>query len=149
MHERLPFRLPRGYPLVVATDEDEEEDAGTDFRAWARLLGRWDLQDGSALYSPPDDKEASAVGTILAPDQMRGGILTVTARFVAGEETLPQARIIFGWDPLTKRHYSAGFGGWNALYSVEAFSSSPTASGYAPIALLVTPRTSTATRITR
>ena len=57
----------------------------------------------------------------------------MTARFVAGEETLPQARIIFGWDPLTKRHYSAGFGGWNALYSVEAFSSSPTASGYAPI----------------
>jgi hypothetical protein len=116
----------------VEIDDEEDFEVGTDFRAWARLLGRWDLQDGSALYAPEDDKEP-AVGTILSPVELREGVLSVTTRFVSGEEVLPQARIIFGWDSHTKQHYSAGLGGYNAMYSIEAFSVSPAASGYTPV----------------
>jgi hypothetical protein len=60
----------------------------------------------------------------VAPDEMllSNGSLHATVRFRSDEtEQEPQGRVLFGFDSRTQSHFSAGIGGWRALYTVEQF----------------------------
>jgi hypothetical protein len=102
---------------------DEWAASAVDFRDWAPILGKWEREEGVARYLGPPEPDA-AFGILLAPDtwNLGAGRVDVRVTFPADEaEAEPQGRIIFGWDSRNQSHFSAGLGGWNALFVVEAY----------------------------
>jgi hypothetical protein len=105
------------------------DDNDVDFRRWAPIMGRWERTKDSARYLPPpagDDASGRevAAGILLAPEDLEvaAGWLSCDLRFPAdAAEDEPQGRLVFGFHPRTQAHYSAGLGGWRALYVVEQF----------------------------
>jgi hypothetical protein len=92
------------------------------FADWAPLLGRWD-RGQQARYHGPSDGVEPAVGMLRAPDSFSatGGTIATTITFPADAELEPQGRIMFGFNPRTQAHYSAGLGGYGSMFSIEQF----------------------------
>lgn len=103
----------------MATDHE----VGAGFQNWAPILGRWTLRSDEAIYAGVKDE--NAYGLLRAPDSVgvSGGSVACTMMFPPspGDEPEPQGRIVFGFNPRTQQHYSAGLGGFRALYTVEQY----------------------------
>jgi hypothetical protein len=119
------------------TYDDEWLSPDVDFRDWAPILGRWERTEDAATYQGAPEPEP-AVGILLAPDvfNLNAGTLVVTVRFPTDPEPEPQGRIVFGFHSRTQNHFSAGLGGWKAMYVVEDFRLS---SGINPVRTLGQP----------
>jgi hypothetical protein len=105
------------------------------FEDWAPILGRWELSDELARYMPPpESSDDPAIGMALSGTEFGAGLIHATVRFPAHPiERLPQGRIVIGYDTRREAHYSAGLGGWNALYTIEEF---VPGRGYLPVRVL-------------
>ncbi|KKL97207.1 hypothetical protein LCGC14_1836800, partial [marine sediment metagenome] len=105
-------------------NDDTPQIESVDFSTWAPIVGRWETGEGIARYLGSDDPEDQALGMLIAPDQFAfgAGYASVKLRFPKHESELePQARILFGFSPTRTHHYSAGMGGYRAMYSIEQF----------------------------
>jgi hypothetical protein len=108
----------------MADDDQTPERPFVDFSGWAPVLGRWETHPDGAVYTGPEDPTEPAVGMLIAPDSVgvMAGVISVHMRFPSDpQEQEPQGRLVFGFTPRAGQHYSAGLGGYRALYCVEAF----------------------------
>jgi hypothetical protein len=115
----------------VAVDESEPN---VDFTGWAPIIGRWDLEPDRARYRGPESASGEpAVGLLRAPDSLglTAGRISTILEFPADQEEEPQGRIVFGFNPRSQHHYSAGLGGYGSLYCVEEL---VPREGYVPLA---------------
>jgi hypothetical protein len=117
------------------TGDDESKPAG--FGQWAPVAGRWELSDDAAVYvGPPtrEDRDPSGVGLLLSPAEMVNGEASVTVTIESTAErsaipddfrekgrdpTLPQARLMVGFESSPTRCVAAGLAGYNSLYVVD------------------------------
>jgi hypothetical protein len=122
----------------VSADETDVQPFAP-FSRWAPILGRWSLEGYNATYQGQGaGADDPAIGLLRAPDSfgLTAGLLSTTIRFPRGDEKEPQGRIVFGFNPRTQAHYSAGLGGWRALYTIEQFLPQE---GYVPVATIGRP----------
>jgi hypothetical protein len=104
--------------------EDSEQHS---FLGWAPVIGEWQLGE-TAAFIPPAEPEPP-IGLLLAPGQLQSGTINVDVLFPQSDETNPQARIVFGFDPAENAFYAAGLGGYNALYIMERIAPGQNLSG--------------------
>lgn len=130
----LPLNRTRRFRL---SGDGRDSERVSDFEAvpfanWAPLIGRWELGEDSAVYLPPGPDDP-AHGLLLSPAYLSTGAVRCQVRFPA-DEAEAQGRIVIGYDGETQAHYSAGLGGWRALYSVEGGSvAQPTGADPEPV----------------
>lgn len=97
------------------------ERKGVDFSHWATLIGSWDLDSGVAKYLGPSHGSDINTGLVLSSGVLSSGCIRTTVNFPHSDEEQPQGRIVFGRDPETNAHYSAGIGGYERGYVIEEF----------------------------
>jgi hypothetical protein len=88
------------------------------FEGWV-AEGPWQIQRNFAKYEGVGQPGEPA-GTLIAPNSLDRGSISVTVSFGADSGTA-QARIMFGFQPATGSYYTAGLGGYNALYVVDEY----------------------------
>jgi hypothetical protein len=85
--------------------------------SWAGLVGLWAFDGRSATYRGPQHPDAS-YGIAITDAEFRGGVLNAQVTLDKPEAA---GRLVFGHDPATGAHYSAGIGGGEAAYVLDQF----------------------------
>src|SRR4051812_11015967 len=100
-----------------------DDEGGFDFTGWAPLVGRWAETTSDVARFVGSADPAETIGLLIGPEELglTAGMLSVHARFPVDEEPEPQGRIVFGFNPRGADFYSAGLGGYRALYTIERY----------------------------
>lgn len=109
-----------------------------DFREWVPIHGGWEKRAVDATYRGLEGQDRDP-GVLLAPPRDRAltrGRLATTVR-LEPDDMQAQARIVVAREPGSRRYISAGIGGHDACYVIEAWE--PEHGHQRPLALVERP----------
>ena len=87
---------------------------------WAGIFGKWRVDGKSVSYSATDSQAAFSFGIAIGSGRSRNGSIAATID-LGKKHNANEARLIFGYDPLTRDYFSAGLGGYGGAYAIDQF----------------------------
>jgi len=89
---------------------------------WAPIVGIWKSEVGSnqVLYERPDPRNPFGFGISLSPARLRSGTISTTIDFSKSSQA-NEARVIFGYNTLTRDYFSAGISGYGNAFVIDEF----------------------------
>ncbi|HLG27813.1 MAG TPA: hypothetical protein VI423_08515 [Paenisporosarcina sp.] len=91
---------------------------------WAPIVGIWESEANQILYVKQSDARIPfGFGIALSPARLRSGSISTTIDFSNNPHS-NEARLIFGYNTLTRDYFSAGIGGYGNAFVIDEFVSS-------------------------
>src|SRR3990172_3748957 len=87
---------------------------------WAGIFGKWRVDGKSVSYSATDSQAAFSFGIAIGSGRSRNRSIAATID-LGKKHNANEARLIFGYDPLTRDYFSAGLGGYGGAYAIDQF----------------------------